>query len=274
MSLADDGGAERAVVQEQREEQRQEEQGGRARERRRHHQGSGHHQPEAREDQVYSMAPAAPKNPDSKLDQRAAANVFYLYNRVFLNAVIKGDLDADLQGEATAVHREDLAGRIDYLGINYYKRPVVSGVKDPMLPSLSPLTTYDIFNVEVWNDYPRGIYEMAMVAKDYGVPVYVTENGVADPGDDGTGGSFLVRHLTWLKRAVRDGADVRGYFWWTLTDNYEWNHGMNVRMGLYAVDATDRQKLRRARQSVGTYGQVAQATDVPPGLAERYPTPE
>jgi beta-glucosidase len=52
---------------------------------------------------------------------------------------------------------------------------------------------------------------------------------------------------------------VRGYFYWTLTDNYEWNHGMNIRMGLYAVDANDPMKVRTARPAASVYGQIAQS---------------
>jgi len=148
---------------------------------------------------VYAMAPVKPKDPGNPLDVRAAKNLFYLYDSVFLNGVIKGDLDADLTGHP--VHRDDLAGRIDWLGINYYTRSPSKASPTPAFPTLSPLTTFNPFTFQLWEDYPRGIYEMAMLAKDYGVPSFVTENGTTDPNDDGTTPSYLVRHLTWLERA-------------------------------------------------------------------------
>jgi beta-glucosidase/6-phospho-beta-glucosidase/beta-galactosidase len=221
---------------------------------------------------VYAMAPVRPKDPENELDVAAAKNVFYLWNMVYLNGVAKGELDADLDGEAE--HRDDLANRMDYIGINYYTRITVVGTTSPYLPELSPLSTFDPFRLEPWEDYPKGLYEMAMVVRDdLELPAIVTENGAEDPSDDGTGPSYMVRHLTWLSRAIAEGADVRGYFYWTLMDNYEWNHGMDIRMGLYAVDEADPTKARVARKAAGVFAQVAAAGGVPADLASRYPAP-
>lgn len=218
---------------------------------------------------VYAMTPVAPAEADNERDVEGAKNLFYLWNMVFLNGAAKGDLDEDLDGHT--VHRDDLANRMDYVGINYYTRITTSGTARPFLPELSPLSTFNPLTANLWEDYPRGIYEMAMVVKDeLGLPAIVTENGVADPNDDGTGPSYLVRHLAWVSRAIRDGADVRGYFYWTLMDNYEWNHGMDVRMGLYAVDKDDPKKTRVARQTVPVFARIAEAGAIPGDLAARY----
>lgn len=219
---------------------------------------------------VYSMSPVKPADPSNPLDVQAAKNVFYLYNMAYLNAVAKGDLDEDLDGVAT--HRDDLAGRMDYLGINYYTRITVQGTTDPILPELSSLSTFNPLTVQPWEDYPRGLYEMIMIARDeLGLPAIITENGAADPTDDGTAPSYLVRHLTWASRAIRDGADLRGYFYWTLMDNYEWNHGMDIRMGLYAVDQADPQKRRTPRQAATVYSSILRAGEIPVELAQKYP---
>jgi beta-galactosidase len=219
---------------------------------------------------VYAMAPVKGADPASDLDKKAAENVFYLFNMVYLNAVAKGDLDADMTG--TAVHRDDLANRMDYIGVNYYTRATVEGEVDPALPDLSPLTTFNPFSIKQWEDYPQGIHEMTMLVKEkLGLPSIVTENGAADPNDDGTAPSYLVRHLSWLSRAIHDGADVRGYFYWTLMDNYEWNHGMDVRMGLFAVDKADATKKRTARKAVATYRSIVDAREIPADLAAKYP---
>jgi beta-glucosidase/6-phospho-beta-glucosidase/beta-galactosidase len=219
---------------------------------------------------VYAMAPVKADDPTFQQDVTAAENVFYLWNMVYLNAVAKGDLDAELTGQA--VHRDDLANRMDYLGINYYTRITVQGTATPQLPELSPLSTFNPFTIKQWEDYPKGIYEMAMVVKDQlKLPAIVTENGAADPDDDGTAPSYMVRHLTWLSRAIHDGADVRGYFYWTLMDNYEWNHGMDIRMGLYAVDKSDPQKTRKPRRAVEVFSRIAEGHAVPADLAKSYP---
>ena len=221
---------------------------------------------------VYAMVPVRAKDPDKLLDQAAAKNLFYLYNSAFLNAVIRGELDADL--DRTTVSRADLAGRMDFLGINYYTRTTVAGTETASLPQLSPLTTFDPLGISAWETYPRGLYEMALEAKRYGVPIYVTENGTPTVDAAGGGIDYLVPHLTWLRRAIRDGADVRGYFWWSLIDNYEWNHGMSMRFGLYAVGSDDPSKPRAPREIAGIYRRIVSENRVPEDLAASYPAPE
>ncbi len=223
---------------------------------------------------VFPITPAKPKDPDKRIDQIAAEHIFYLYNDAFLDAVAKGDVDANLDG--TKVHRDDMAGRMDYLGINYYTRITVEGTDTASLPELSPLSSFNPLTVEPWEDYPRGIYEVALHVKDrFNLPCIITETGANDVNDDGSGSSWLVRYLTWVTRAMRDGADVRGFFYWTLMDNYEWNHGMGpFKMGLYAVDKADPLKTRVAKKSVRTYRWLTETRDVPVELERLYPQPE
>jgi len=86
------------------------------------------------------------------------------------------------------------------------------------------------------------------------VPVYVTENGIAD-AQDAKRGPFIVRHLSELARALADGTDVRGYFHWSLMDNFEWADGYSPRFGLVEVDY--RTQERRVRESARTYARIA-----------------
>lgn len=220
---------------------------------------------------VFPLTPGLPLDPENPDDVSAAKNFDYLWNRVYLNAVAKGELDADLDG--VAEYREDLANRMDYIGVNYYFRFDIQGIgDDPVWPELSPLFTFNPATLTTTYDYPRGLYEMVMrVHEEYGLPVIVTENGAVDGDDTGYAPNYLVQHLRWLARAIRDGADVRGYFYWTFMDNYEWNHGMNVRMGLFAVDKDDPAKARVPRKTVAVYRQIAENGEVPPSLQEQYP---
>jgi beta-glucosidase len=139
---------------------------------------------------------------------------------------------------------------------------------------LSPLLTINPTTLSNAEDDPQGIYNMVMLAtRNYGLPIYITENGTEQESGDPIG--YLVRHLTWLGRARRDGADVRGYFVWTLMDNYEWNHGMGrIRLGMYAVDPHDPLKSRTRRPSADVYARIVQAGSIPADLSAAYPEPE
>lgn len=81
----------------------------------------------------------------------------------------------------------------------------------------------------------QGIYQILKNLKKYNLPVYITENGVADSSDKDRG-LFIADHLSWMRKAIREGADVRGYFHWSLLDNFEWDKGFWPRFGLVEVD--------------------------------------
>jgi len=86
-----------------------------------------------------------------------------------------------------------------------------------------------------WEVYPEGFEDVLRDASLAGVPVIVTENGTAET-DDARKIAYMKGHLRAVHRAIREGVDVRGYFWWTLMDNYEWMEGLRPRFGLYHVD--------------------------------------
>lgn len=219
---------------------------------------------------VNPLAPILPKDPESRVDRLAVKNLGYLLNELFLNAVINGDLDADLDG--VAERRQDLVGKSDYFGLNYYTAATVVGDTESFAPAFSPLITVNPLSIEQGAPYPRGLYDMLVwfAAKYPSTPVIVTENGTF-PEIEGGMERFLVEHLQWLARAKNEaGVDVRGYYWWSLMDNYEWNHGMSLRFGLYEVDAA---KRRNARPIADMYRRVAAAREIPSDLAERFPIP-
>ena len=222
---------------------------------------------------VFAVAPVLPMHPDSLADQAVVQDVNYLYNTAYLNGTIRGDFDPELDG--TWEHREDMAGRMDWIGVNYYTRVVVEASSDgqPVFPEFSPLTTFNPLTVDQGPDYAHGMYDAIKLVQSYNLPIIVTENGAADPDDNGRGTQFMVEHLTYLSHAISEGAPVQGYFWWSLMDNFEWNHGMTIRMGLYAVSATDPAKIRTARQSVATYGRIAQGNALPADLMASHPVP-
>jgi beta-glucosidase/6-phospho-beta-glucosidase/beta-galactosidase len=86
---------------------------------------------------------------------------------------------------------------------------------------------------------------MIRVAKSYGLPIYITENGIADAKDQYRS-QYLVSHLCEVAREIADGAQVKGYFHWSLLDNFEWIKGYGPRFGLVEVDYTN---LKRSIRS-------------------------
>jgi beta-glucosidase/6-phospho-beta-glucosidase/beta-galactosidase len=215
---------------------------------------------------VYPFVPVTPGNPASALDQTGAKNLDYLWNRVYMNAVALGKYDANLDGTTTT--RADLVGRMDYVGVNWYGGIQVTGLRTSLLPSLSPLFTVNP-NLVTTNNQPDKLAAfLRYVNVDLGRPAVITENGTSG---DSTAPGFIIANLQAVAGAIAKGADVRGYFYWTLTDNYEWNHGMDIRMGLYAVDKGDPTKTRTARPAASIYGQIASSRTVPEALASRWP---
>ncbi len=102
--------------------------------------------------------------------------------------------------------------------------------------------------------YPQGLLKALNIMKVYGKPMYVTENGVAD-SEDTFRQRFLVDHLRIMETAINeDKIDLRGYFHWSLTDNYEWARGFSMKFGMYAVDL--KTKKRTPRKSADTFRKI------------------
>jgi beta-galactosidase len=175
---------------------------------------------------VYNIIPTAAQDPQDPAQVTAAENMFYLFNEVMLNAMTTGRLDHDLDG--TAELDATLENRMDYLGLNYYYRMLVKAVPQPFLPDYSPLTTFNPVDTITDDQYPQGMYDSAMyLHATFGKPIIVTESGVAVTEDLAAQSRYVVQYLSWIHQAMQEGADIRGYFFWALMDNFEWNHGMD-----------------------------------------------
>lgn len=100
-----------------------------------------------------------------------------------------------------------------------------------------------------WELFPSGIERVLVRLKKYNKPIYITENGLADANDRNRSW-FLTETLRHAHRAFEDGADVRGYFHWSLLDNFEWDSGYWPRFGLVAVDRATQKRTPRSSASV------------------------
>jgi beta-glucosidase len=169
--------------------------------------------------------------------------------RWFLDPVFRGSYPADLleRNELVAPHvrngdLEAIAAPIDFLGVNNYTRDVVTAGGDhPRL--LRPEGQYTDMD---WEVYPEGLYRLLVrISEDYSPPaLYVTENGAAFGDVRGHDGkvhdpertAYIEAYLDAVARAAAEGAPVKGYFVWSLLDNFEWGYGYSKRFGIVYVD--------------------------------------
>lgn len=110
-----------------------------------------------------------------------------------------------------------------------------------------------------WEIYPHGIYRILRKLRKYHLPIYVTENGLAD-ASDAKREKFIKEHLYWIYEAINEGADVRGYFHWSLLDNFEWDKGFWPRFGLIEVDYKTQE--RKIRPSALAYAKICQSNQM------------
>jgi beta-glucosidase len=233
-----------------------------------------------------SMSPIEPASEDPA-DVDAARRADGLTNRIFLDPLLRGAYPADtledVRGVTDGAHIQDgdeqrINAPLDFLGINYYYRTIVragDGARDdtsiwPGNADIEPVTRGLPQTEMGWEIDPDGLHALlTRVGRDYpGVPLYVTENGAAMP-DEKTNGkvddpdrvAYLDSHFRAAHRAIADGVDLRGYFVWSLLDNFEWSFGFSKRFGLIHVDYETLE--RTPKTSARWYAQVTRANGLP-----------
>ncbi|MBN6053350.1 beta-glucosidase [Nonomuraea sp. RK-328] len=217
---------------------------------------------------------------DAEEDVAAAAAYDTLHNRLFNDPVLLGtypDLSAygiradGAAGEgpelsaALGIRDGDLAvisAPLDGLGVNYYNPTRIAALADDVLPFTDAGVTGYPTTAFGWPVVPDGLSELLTGLRErYGQalpPVYVTENGCSQPDeltpegvDDQGRVAYLRDHVAALERAREEGVDVRGYFVWSLLDNFEWAEGYHQRFGLVHVDFATGERTPKA--SYGWY---------------------
>jgi len=192
---------------------------------------------------------------DSPADREAARRADGLGTRIYLDPLVHGRYPADVVADLTAggvrlpIHEGDLATistPIDLLGVNYYSSRWHSGVDENGLPGDRVIPTGRPVTAMGWEIVPEGFTDLLVrLGKDYpGLPMWITENGAAfDDQPDEMGYvpdtdrvEYFAAHIAAVAEACRQGADVRGYFAWSLMDNFEWAHGYSKRFGIVRVD--------------------------------------
>jgi beta-glucosidase len=179
-------------------------------------------------------------------DLAAAAVYDGFHNRLFNDPVLLGSYPPFLAPALEAVVRDGdldiIRTPLDALGINYYNPTRIAAAEDSPLPFREVPIEGVPRTAHGWPVVPEGLYDLLVgLRTTYGEalpPIYVTENGCST--DDGTADKFRIdyldAHVRAAHRAMADGVDLRGFFVWSLTDNFEWSEGFSQRFGLVSVD--------------------------------------
>jgi beta-glucosidase len=179
-----------------------------------------------------------------KPEDAAAAHLFDgVFNRWYLGGVYKGKYPEDIvkmfEAHLPKNFEADMAtvsAPLDWAGINYYSRSLLAhNPENPSMPKTvkGPGEANDLG----WEIYPKGLTDLLVrVSNEYTkVPLYVTENGMSETNDERRVHYYDI-HLKAVLDAQKQGADVRGYFAWSLVDNFEWAEGYTSRFGIVHVD--------------------------------------
>lgn len=192
---------------------------------------------------VLNQSPATPATSSAE-DVALAAREYALLVRWFAEPLLLGRYptapDLPVCEAIEPGDLETIAQPLDFLGINYYTR-IWSSTSNPPVPAPHAQGTSDMG----WENYPEGLTELLCgLKRDYPLPpVFITENGLANRDvlvdgkvDDQPRIEYMRTHLSALKAAIDAGVDVRGFFYWSLMDNFEWSSGYAKRFGLVHVD--------------------------------------
>jgi beta-glucosidase len=188
-----------------------------------------------------------------------------------MDPVLKGSYPEDVLAQYTERYSAPVIGKgdmdiiksspVDFLGVNYYSRSVIKEKSsDPAkLLQSSHKPEGREYTEMGWEVYPEGLYELLMrIDREYNHPeMYVTENGAAykdedvekDMVKDDDRISYLSRHFQEAGRAVQSGVRLKGYFVWSLMDNFEWAEGYSKRFGIMRVnyETLERKEKKSAR---------------------------
>jgi beta-glucosidase len=208
---------------------------------------------------------------DNPEDIAARDRVKNAYHYVFVESLRQGKFDSDLDGTYEE-DQPDWTGKLDWLGVQYYSRISVSADR-PILPGVDAMVCFGGFDLGSclspedptkwvpsmgYEYYEPGIYNVLtdFSARWPDLPLIVTESGLAT--ENGRRRSeHIVRNLEQIWRARQEGVDVRGYYHWSLTDNFEWAEGYEPRFGLYRVDRSTYE--RTPTEGATTLGAIAGA---------------
>lgn len=222
-------------------------------------------QPQARVGIALHYRSTQPARPWFPLDCLASNLVFDSINNSFTRALTSGKMK--FIGRSASI--PGLIGTQDFFGLNYYTRFLVKFILNPSkkyieqyLPTGAQISPNG-FIAKV----PEGMFEAIKWATQFRIPILITENGIEDR-DDGLRPSYLAEHIHQLWRAINFNWPVKGYFHWSLVDNFEWERGWTQRFGLWGLNTETQARTRRP--SVDLYAAISRENALSSTMVEKY----
>jgi len=201
---------------------------------------------------VHSVTHFDPFHPGNALEETVCHYTTNMFHDAITEFFASGSFKFGIPVGLYSYENKEATKSLDFWGINYYSHALLN------MSLTDGKFDQDYRPEEIKTDmrysiYAEGLYRSIKDASDritapQNIPIYITENGLADAKDDRRA-IFIKQYLYSLKKAVDDGYDVRGYFFWSLLDNFEWTEGYDMKFGLYEVDfKTQERKLRKGAQ--------------------------
>lgn len=207
-----------------------------------------------------------PANSWNPLDNLISAG----QSSVFNNAIPSTLRDGVLRLFAKRIRIPSAKGTQDFLGLNYYTRESVA------FSLLHPQKLFrrqffkpgsEISESGLLANEPDGIFEALKWSRQFKLPVIITENGI-DDSEDNIRSKYILQHLHQVWRGINFNWPIKGYFYWTLVDNFEWERGWSQRFGLWELDIET--QARRKRPSADLYKEICTSNSISSDMVKKY----
>lgn len=222
-------------------------------------------QPEARAGMAINYRSIVPAS-GSPVEKLIAKTQSSIMNDLFPSAAV----DGKVRFVYRTITIPEAVKTQDFLGVNYYSRDQVAfDITRPgsLFGRLHYPEGADLSTTGFIANQPEGLYEALKWGLNFNVPMLVTENGVEDSSDD-MRPRYLAQHIHQMWRAVNFNWPVKGYFHWSLVDNFEWERGWTQRFGLWGLDTGTQARIRR--KSVDFYADICKENGLSSDMVEKY----
>jgi beta-glucosidase len=222
-------------------------------------------QPQARVGIALNYRGLRPLHAWSPLDRMMVNLLSAAYNTAFPNALVNGKF----RFLHHSVRIPEAAGTQDFFGLNYYSVDQVQFRLSPR--ELFHKRTFpkgaQLSDTGFLANTPTGLYDALLWARRFKMPILITENGVEN-ADDSLRPRYLVEHVHQVWRALNENVPVKGYFYWSLVDNFEWERGWSQRFGLWGLNTETQARIRRP--SVDLYAAICRENALSYEMVEKY----